>query len=116
MDIEALLEEEILDEFQSLRQMEKGTDAYTKTIDGILKLASKSTEIQKSYIENDLKLKQMDEDKKDRLIKNCISIAGIVIPTLVTIWGTVKSIEFERTGSFTTIMGRGYINKLLPKK
>ena len=60
--------------------------------------------------------KQMEEEKKDRWIKNGLAAAGIIIPTLVTIWGTVKSIKFEETGTITTIMGRGFINKLLPKK
>lgn len=63
-----------------------------------------------------LKKKQFEDEKKDRLIKNCISIAGIIIPIIVTIWGTKKSFEFEKEGTITTIMGRGFINKLLPKK
>lgn len=66
--------------------------------------------------EAELKLKQMEEDRKDRFIKNCISVAGIVLPVVVTIWGTKKSFEFEKEGTITTIMGRGFINKLLPKK
>lgn len=64
----------------------------------------------------ELKIKQMEDSKKDRRIQNGIAIAGIAVPTFVTIWGTIKSIKFEQTGSITTIMGRGFINKLLPKK
>ena len=59
---------------------------------------------------------KMEEEKKDRLVKNCISIGGIVLPVAVTIWGTLKSLKFEESGTVTTIMGRGFINKLLPKK
>ena len=61
-------------------------------------------------------LAQLESERKDRIIKNCISIAGIIIPVIVTIWGTKKSFEFEKEGTITTIMGRGFINKLLPKK
>lgn len=63
-----------------------------------------------------MKLQQMEEEKKDRLVKNIISVAGIVLPLAVTIWGTKVSMKFEEEGSFTTVMGRGFINKLLPKK
>ena len=58
----------------------------------------------------------MEDEKKDRLIRNCISAAGIIIPSLLTIWGTFKTFKFEQEGTVTTIMGRGFINKLLPKK
>jgi hypothetical protein len=67
-------------------------------------------------VDYELKQQQMEEDRKDRKIKNLLTAAGIVIPTGVTIWGTFKSFKFEQEGTITTIMGRGFINKLLPKK
>ena len=66
--------------------------------------------------EKKLKLKQMQEDRIDRWVKNGIAIAGIILPLGLTVWGTFKSFEFEKEGTITTIMGRGYINKLIPKK
>ena len=66
-------------------------------------------------IEKD-KLKQIENDKNDQIFKNSIAIAGIVIPSLITIWGTFKTLKFEETGTVTTIMGRGFVNKLIPKK
>ena len=60
--------------------------------------------------------RQLQDEKKDRLVKNVLTLLGIAVPTVVTIWGTNKSLKFEETGSVTTIMGRGFINKLLPKK
>lgn len=66
--------------------------------------------------EQALRQKQADDERKDRLIKNCMAAAGILIPSLITVWGTVKSFEFEREGTITTTLGRGFINKLLPKK
>jgi hypothetical protein len=121
------LREEIADELEQLKKMEVGTDAYRTTVDGLTKLVDRAIEMEKidiesqekvdnREIENDLKLKQMEEDRKDRLVKNCIAVAGIVIPSALTIWGTLKSFKFEEEGTVTTIMGRGFINKLLPKK
>ena len=63
-----------------------------------------------------MKKQQMEDENKDRLIKNIITAAGIALPLAVTIWGTKVSLKFEEEGTFTTIMGRGFINKLLPKK
>lgn len=127
MNIETLLREEIQNEFEALNGIEKGTEPYKTTVDGLTKLMDRAIELEK--IENDvqdkaesreietkLKEKQMDEDLKDRFIKNCLTAAGIIIPSLITIWGTCKSLKFEEEGTVTTIMGRGFINKLLPKK
>ena len=127
MDIKTLLEEEIRDEFEKLKAIEVGTEEYKTTIDGLAKLMDREIELDKHEVEkeekvkdrdidNDFKLKQMAEEQKDRLIKNCITAAGIVIPSVITIWGTLKSLKFEEEGTITTIMGRGFINKLLPKK
>lgn len=107
--------------------MALGTEEYKVTVDGLTKLMDRAIDMKKfdteyaerienQKMDNCLKQKQMDEERKDRLIKNGISIAGIVIPSLITIWGTVKSMEFEKEGTITTIIGRGFINKLIPKK
>ena len=58
----------------------------------------------------------MEEDRKDRRFKNGIALGGIVLPLAVTIWGTLKTLKFEEEGTVTTMMGRGFINKLIPKK
>ena len=127
MRFQNTLNEEIQDELQNLGQMELGSDQYQKTVEGISKLMDRSIEMKKFDAEmtnketcqaNDLELRvqQLEAEKKDNKIRNGITIAGIVIPTAVTIWGTLKSFKFEESGTVTTIMGRGFINKLLPKK
>ena len=127
MKIETMLHAEIENEFETLKKLELGTDKYKATVDGITKLVDRAIEIDKMNIEqeekyevrrdeNDFKTKQMKEDKRDRFVKNGIAVACIVIPSAITIWGTLKSLKFEEEGTVTTIMGRGFINKLLPKK
>ena len=127
MKIETLLHEEIQDEFKNLKEMELGTEEYKTTVDGLAKLVDRAIEIDKlniaaqdkidsREIEVDLKQQQINDEKQDRKIRNGIAIAGIVIPTIVTIWGTLKSFKFEKDGTVTTIMGRGFIQKLLPNK
>lgn len=127
MNIEKQLHVEIANEFESLSKMELGTDEYRNTVDGITKLVDRAIEMERLNVDihekelvresdTDLRLKAMDDERFDRVVKNCLTAAGILIPTAVTIWGTLKSIEFEKEGTITTIMGRGFIQKLLPKK
>ena len=127
MSVKRLLSEEIESEVKELKTMEVGSEKYKTAVDGITKLADRVIEIEKLEADtnekknarlSDLELKQeqLQEEKKDRWIRNGIAIGGIVIPSVITIWGTVKSFQFEKEGTITTIMGRGFINKLLPKK
>lgn len=126
-NIETLLHEEIQDGFDALSRMERGTETHKTTVDELAKLFDKAIEIEKieveakerdraREIEANLKKQQMEEDRKDRRVKNGIAIGGIVIPLAVTVWGTVKTLKFEEEGTVTTMMGRGFINKLIPKK
>lgn len=127
MRIEAGLFEEIHSELEELKKSEVGTESYRTTVDGVTKLIDRAIEIEKLNIDHEdrveslrqdteLKLMQMEEDRKGRWVRDAIAVAGIIIPTAVTIWGTLKSFEFEKEGTVTTIMGRGFIQKLLPKK
>ena len=127
MKVETMLHDEILNEFEELKKLEVGSDGYRAAVDGISKLLDRSSEYDKldaewnerslnRGFEEDYKLQLAEDEKRDRRIKNGITIAGIVIPSVITIWGTIKSLNFEKEGTVTTIMGRGFINKLLPKK
>ena len=127
MNIEHLLYDEIETEFEKLREKTPGSDEHKAIVDEIVKLMDRAIEMEKvnndctdktEVRENDqaMKKQQMEDEKRDRLIKNIISVAGIALPLIVTIWGTKVSLKFEEEGTFTTIMGRGFINKLLPKK
>lgn len=127
MSIEALLHDEIETDFTKLMNKEPGSDEHKAIVDELTKLMDRAIELKK--VEDDcndkaaareseqaLKKQQLEDEKKDRLVKNILGAAGIVLPLIVTIWGTKVSLKFEEEGTFTTIMGRGFINKLLPKK
>ena len=123
MKIKETLYKEIEDELQALNEIEVGTDEYKSSVDGVTKLLDRAIEIEKHEAEMKereaeriAKNIQVAEEQKDRVVKNYISAGGVVLPLLVTIWGTLKSFKFEKDGTVTTIMGRGFIKKLLPKK
>ena len=123
MEIKNILNEEVKSQVEGLNDLEMGSETYIKSVDGIAKLADKVIEMERiekeredKYDEIAYREAQLAEESKDRKIRNGIAVAGIVIPTIVTIWGTKASFKFEQEGTITTIMGRGFINKLLPKK
>ena len=127
MDYMALLDDVIVNELKNLKDTKGGTDEYKATVECVTKLMDRSIEIKKltfdqtnklsrQVIDDKAKVKQDEEDRKDRLIKNCISVAGIVIPALITIWGTLKSLKFEQDGTVTSMAGRAFVSRLFPKK
>lgn len=101
-----------------LKQIEEEGKIKLKQIeeDHDIKLKQLEEEGCARAVDYDLKKTQGDEERKGRIWRDAIAIAGIVVPTWLTIWGTKKSFEFEKEGTITTIMGRGFIGKLLHKK
>lgn len=127
MNIKNLLSEEIQDEIKDLGGLDVGTEEYKITVDGVTKLTGQLIELEKVQIEAAdkkacredeyaYKYEEMMNEQRDRLIKNCLTGASIVTGIGLTVWGTLKSLKFEEEGTVTTIVGRGFINKLLPKK
>ena len=119
MDIEKMLHEEIARDFDKLREADLGTDEYRAGVDSITKMVDRAIELQK--IESDVELKKAEHkiDKRNRLIGHGITLLSTLSGIGVVVWGTVKSIKFEETGTITTTMGRNFINgigKFLPKK
>lgn len=126
MKNETMLHEEIQSEFEELKKIEVGSDKYKTAVDGLTKLMDRAIEIDKlnvgaeerldaRNIDAELRQEQLEADVKDRKVRNVISIAGIVIPTAVTIWGTLKSLKFEETGTVTTNAGRNFMNRIFKK-
>lgn len=134
-----MLNEELLNKvikrlLEKLEETEEGTDTHKSLVDAIAKLEEKAIEIQRvkddaadkaavrerdlknDIIEHNVKCEQMSEERIDRWVKHFLTTLGIVGPIMLTVWGTLVSIDFEKEGTITTIMGRGFINRLLGKK
>ena len=117
-----LLDKEIKMELESLESMDLGTDEYKVAVDGVTKLMDKSIEMTKLEInakdkalENDFKQKQMKNEKRHQIIGYAMNAAGIIVPVVVTIWGTIVTLEFEKEGTVTTMPGKSFINRLFKK-
>ena len=83
-----------------------------------LNLKREQLEHEKKIHEDDeaFKEKQAKEERRKMIVNIVLTSLGIIIPTGVTIWGTYKTLKFEETGTITTAMGRGFIQRLFPKK
>lgn len=127
MSIKNLLDEEIRSEIEEISKIEVGSEKHKVSVDALSKLLDKSIELDKldadaqekyesRIAENDLKREQIKSEKRDQIVKNILTGVSVIGGFGLTIWGTCKSLKFEETGVVTSIMGRGFIQKLLPKK
>lgn len=125
--IKTLLKDEIETELNTMGDIEFGGEQHKLAVDSVGKLLDKLNDMEKMELEyqdkaaardmeHELELKKMDDERKDRIVKNGLTLTSVVTGIGLTVWGTLKSIEFEKEGTITTIMGRGFIQKLLPKK
>lgn len=119
---EALLVDEIRDELSNLKKIELGTEQYKITVDGVTKLIDRLIEMrtrkqasEDKATELALKSREIEVDRKHRWVRVAIDIAGITIPVVVTVWGTVFTLKFEESGVVTTMMGKSFVGRLLMK-
>lgn len=127
MRIEDLLKREICEDLEGMLELDLGSDEHKASVDAVTKLIDREVELRKLEIEHqerlesrkaeeELKLKQMKEGKVDRIIGYVINVAGIVIPVIVTVWGTKVSLKFEEEGTITTSAGRNFFSRIFHKK
>lgn len=122
-----LLYEELEKELKELSRMQIGTEQYKVAVDGITKLTDRIIEIDKLDSEKDvkeleniarmeeqeLKREQLKSEKRDRIVKNVITVGGAVLSVAVYALAFIASTNFEREGTFTTEGGKNSIRQLL---
>lgn len=127
MSMKTKLHIEIEEGFDKLNNMEVGTDQHKTAVDELTKLMDRAIEMDKvenelrdkeetRKNETELRLKQMEDDKKDRLVRNCLTGFSILSGIGVTVWGALKSWKFEETGTITSTAGRKFIGNLFNRK
>lgn len=119
--------ETLEEHIEQFKDMKPGSEEWKVTGDVIGKLVDRVVEIEKTDVELDekinnreqnyeLKAKEIKQDDKHRWIQNAIQVAGITAPIAAAIWGAKVSLEFEKTGTFTTLFGRSTFTNLFKKK
>ena len=76
------------------------------------KLMDRAIEINKINTDAQYKTENMELDEKDRKVRNILTALGIILPTGVSIWGTLKTLKFEEVGTITTVAGKEHVRKL----
>ena len=124
MNMKTLLREEFESEMKDLSRLEVGSDQYRTAVEGVTKLADRLIEIDKIDVESEaraealevdkeLKLKQMDDEKKDRLVRNIITAVTAAGGFAIAYWGTLVSMAFEKEDSFTSHLGRKWVDRTM---
>lgn len=127
MNVKDQLAKEIGSLIEALGDVEAGTEEYNKIANDLSKMLDKYNEMTRNDYDYwskqeerdkdyELKEKQLEEDRKDHRIKNGLTAASIFGGFGLTIWGTLKSLKFEETGSVTTNAGREFVKKLFHMK
>lgn len=60
--------------------------------------------------------KQTKDEYRKTIINVGVTILGIAVTSVITIWGTNKSLKFEETGTYTSLAGRLFATKSISKK
>lgn len=116
MSMVTKLNVEIEEKFDELAKLDPTTKEYSAAVDSVTKLMDRAIEIEKLESSETQNEKQMEEDRKSRLAKNCIDVGSVVLPLAVTIWGAKASFKFEETGTITTSVGRKFMDKIISWK
>ena len=122
MTVKAMFRDEIEKELAEVSRLEVGSDKYRTAVDGVSKLADKMIELEKIEIDNQdkienrendysLRLKQIEEDRKDRIVKNVLTGVTFAGSAALAIWGTIISMKFEKEDSFTSLAGRKWVDR-----
>lgn len=109
--------------FEQLKDLEPGSESYEKHVNALTKLIGMGVEIEKTDMnaeeqtksreaEIELKKQQLEVEKRDKFINNCISAGKVISGIGLSVWGTLKILKFEETGSITTNPGRKYVDSL----
>ena len=122
------IEEELANDIDVVAKMKLGSDEYKVTVDGVAKLADRLIEIEKMNQERDKNINaqeyehnanvaRLKHEKRDSIIKNCLTGASIVGGLGVTVWAYLSAMRYEDKGLIpTTEGGRAALKQLLKFK
>lgn len=126
MSIKTLLEDEIKEEIKELSKTDTGSKEYEIASNGLSKLIDKKLEMEKLDLdveykraalesEERMKIRQMEMEKTDQKVKNVLTGVSIGGGFALTIWGALKSWEFEKEGTVSSFFGRLFMNRFTKK-
>lgn len=126
MEIKTLLKGEIQDEMSELNKLAIGSDEYKATVEGVTKLIDRTIELEKIEVDREEKghdrrinAEIQDErlkiERRDKIVCHILTGVSLLTGVTLTVWGTLKSLKFEETGTVTTFAGKNFMGKLFKK-
>lgn len=116
MNIETMVHVEIQRNLELMRKLDQHTDEYKEVAEETMKLmdrAAKMEELNILHEEQKLKLKQIDEDRKDHAWEHFLKGLGIVLPVTVACVGAFGLSVLERTEIVTSTPAREWFKRTL---
>lgn len=104
MKIKKAIDKVILEDIEELDYETVGSDTRKALIDEVMKLTERRNEMNKNF-----------GNRVQEVARTVVSMAGIIIPAIVTIWGTIEVLQFEEEGTITSNAGRGFMSRLIPR-
>lgn len=123
MSVKQKLEDEFESQMNLLSNMNVGTDEYAKTVEGVSKIADRLIKIQQLNDEYDLKSREIENAKENRIQeeeqarkKNRIEWAKVITPTVGAFTMGIISMIWEKTDTLTLSAGKSALRDILPFK
>ena len=126
MEIKTLLKGEIQDEMSELNKLAIGSGEYKATVEGVTKLIDRTIELEKIEVDREekgydrrinaeIQDKRLKIERRDKIVGHILTGVSLFTGVTLTVWGTLKSLKFEETGTVTTCAGKNFIGKLFKK-
>jgi hypothetical protein len=97
---------EIDRELNGLKDLEVGSEKLSNAVNDVTKLYDRLLESERAESEAYEKAETRKAEQKHRWIGYGITVGTTILTTLVTVSCFHKSMEFEKTGTITTLVGK----------
>lgn len=115
MEIKEKLEEVISLKLEEAKITESETGK--RAVDDAAKLTDCLIEIKKMEADEEAKKEEQNRQTIRERWQNGIAIAGIAVPAAISAIGIYKTFKFDDAGGIiSSTLGRGFLNKVIPKK
>lgn len=115
MEIKNKLEEVISLKLEEAKVTESETGK--RAVDDAAKLTDCLIEIKKMEADEEAKKEEQKRQTIKERWQNGIAIAGIAVPATISAIGIYKTFKFDDAGGIiSSTLGRGFLNKIVPKK
>lgn len=115
MKIDTKLLAEIDDVLEKMAKIQKGSEEYKVAAAGLGQLLDRAIEIERLEDEREEKEVARKERRRELWIEVGKDVGKFGVMALLTVWGTIVCLNYEKTGIITTTFGKAFIKGLSPK-